>query len=182
MWTIPNLLSLSRWVAVLPLAVAVVVGVNPFVLALIVVLLSLTDFLDGWLVRRSARKNDWLARHSKPTPAGAFLDEFGDKVFVLPLLLAIGWALGGALGTGLMLMALVNAGRDGYVTYLRQIKKRVLPSIKAAKCKTMLQMVAVVTLLAGLAGYVAMLWVGLALMAIATALSLYSLSVYARRK
>jgi phosphatidylglycerophosphate synthase len=68
-FTVPNSISLSR----LLLAFAFVVISGPGQRVILIVAAGITDFLDGWLARRA---------HST-TVAGALIDPFADRVFVL---------------------------------------------------------------------------------------------------
>ncbi|MGQ0765101.1 MAG: CDP-alcohol phosphatidyltransferase family protein [Gemmatimonadota bacterium] len=67
--SIPNVLSLSR----VGLAAAFVFNVQPGVRVSLIVAAALTDFLDGWLARRSRSQTRW----------GALLDPITDRMFVL---------------------------------------------------------------------------------------------------
>src|SRR5881392_4079072 len=67
--SLPNVISMSR--LVLAAAFIVVDGIE---VRIIVVMVALaTDYLDGWIARRSRSM----------TRAGALLDPFADRVFVL---------------------------------------------------------------------------------------------------
>ena len=68
-WTsVPNLLSLSRLV----LAAAFVARADPSFRVAVILVASLTDWLDGFLARRSKRTTRW----------GALLDPITDRIFV----------------------------------------------------------------------------------------------------
>lgn len=68
-WTsVPNLLSLSRLV----LAAAFVARPDPSFRVAVIVVASFTDWLDGFLARRSKRTTRW----------GALLDPITDRIFV----------------------------------------------------------------------------------------------------
>lgn len=67
-FTVPNNISLSR----LLLALAFVVITGTWQRLVLVFAASATDFLDGWLARRSG-----------PTVAGALIDPIADRLFVL---------------------------------------------------------------------------------------------------
>ena len=67
--SLPNLISISRLV----LAAAFVVLESPDVRIVLVMVALATDYLDGWLARRAGSM----------TRAGALLDPFADRVFVL---------------------------------------------------------------------------------------------------
>lgn len=66
--TLPNVISLSRLV----LAAGFVVAPGPRARALLIVVASLSDFLDGWLARRSGAATRW----------GALIDPIADRAFV----------------------------------------------------------------------------------------------------
>jgi phosphatidylglycerophosphate synthase len=68
-FSVPNILSLSR----LGLAAAFVVSSTPGTRVGLVALAGATDFLDGWLARRSQSQSRW----------GALLDPITDRMFVL---------------------------------------------------------------------------------------------------
>ena len=82
--TLPNLLSLSRLV----LAGAFVGMPGNVERVALIVLASGTDFLDGWLARRSGMANRW----------GALLDPITDRAFVFTALCV--YLFEGRLGTG----------------------------------------------------------------------------------
>lgn len=66
--TLPNVISLSR----LALAAGFVVAPGPRERAALIVVASLSDFLDGWLARRSGAATRW----------GALIDPVADRAFV----------------------------------------------------------------------------------------------------
>jgi phosphatidylglycerophosphate synthase len=66
--SLPNVISLSRIV----LAAAFVAAPYPQARVLLIVLASLSDFLDGWLARRSGEATRW----------GALIDPIADRAFV----------------------------------------------------------------------------------------------------
>ena len=69
LWTLPNIVSLSRVV----LAAGFVVSTGPRQQLAYVGAASVTDFLDGWLARRRNAVTRW----------GALLDPVADRIFVL---------------------------------------------------------------------------------------------------
>src|SRR5665647_3787951 len=69
LFTLPNSISLSR----LLLAFAFVVIDGPWQRMVLILSAATTDFLDGWLARRG----------KSSTVAGAIIDPFADRVFVL---------------------------------------------------------------------------------------------------
>lgn len=68
-FTVPNSISLSR----LLLAFAFVVISGPWQRIVLILAAGATDFLDGWMARRA----------NSSTVAGALIDPFADRVFVL---------------------------------------------------------------------------------------------------
>jgi phosphatidylglycerophosphate synthase len=83
-FTLPNSISLSR----LLLAFAFVVIGGPWQRTVLIVSAAMTDFLDGWLARRA----------NSSTVAGAIIDPFADRVFVLAAVSA--YLVDGRLTTG----------------------------------------------------------------------------------
>ncbi len=83
-FTLPNSISLSR----LLLAFAFVVISGPWQRIVLIISAATTDFLDGWLARRG----------DSSTVAGAIIDPFADRVFVLAAVSA--YLVDGRLTTG----------------------------------------------------------------------------------
>lgn len=81
--TLPNALSLSRIV----LAVAFVLAGSTAVRVAVLVVASVSDWLDGWLARRAGTASRW----------GALLDPITDRVFALTAVSVFLYE--GALGT-----------------------------------------------------------------------------------
>lgn len=94
-----NLMSLSR----IPIAVIMVFFFHNSVIFLFLLAVAIvSDGLDGWLARKQG-----------PTPLGAAIDPFADKVFVAILVLAL--LVFGRLGLWHLLVLML---RDFYVTGL----------------------------------------------------------------
>ncbi|MDO8502595.1 MAG: CDP-alcohol phosphatidyltransferase family protein [Gemmatimonadaceae bacterium] len=68
-FTLPNSISLSR----LLLALAFVIIAGPWQRVVLILSAAATDYLDGWMARRG----------NSSTVAGALIDPFADRVFVL---------------------------------------------------------------------------------------------------
>jgi CDP-diacylglycerol--glycerol-3-phosphate 3-phosphatidyltransferase len=139
-------------------------------LAWLFILAAVTDLVDGWLARRG----------QQVTSIGKLLDPLADKLLVtaaLIVLLSVGripaWA-------GWMVVVII--GRELAVTGLRSIASaggRVMAASSLGKAKTLAQNVAIGALLfpdptLGLPAHT----VGLALLGLATALTLWSGYVY----
>lgn len=76
--TIPNLLTLARAVAAVPIAIAILDG--RFGIALVLVFLAgLTDGIDGFVARRTGQMSD----------AGRLLDPIADKLLLITVFVAV---------------------------------------------------------------------------------------------
>lgn len=138
---IPNALTLFR-MALIP--VFVLVFCLPFhwsaiASAVIFILASITDWLDGYLARKL----------NQSTSFGAFLDPVADKLMVVIALVLLVWQQGSVWFT---LPALVVVGREILVSALREwmaeIGKRAHVAVSfVGKVKTTLQMIAIIALL-----------------------------------
>ena len=144
LWSLPNLLTLSRIVAILPILVLMfwrehawaawwALGIYTFA--------CVTDYLDGWLARRNGEES----------PIGVFLDPIADKLLVGALLLMMAgtdrltvWALPAAIV--ILLREILVSGLREFLAGLRQVK---LPVSHLAKWKTTTQMVALGILIVG---------------------------------
>jgi cardiolipin synthase (CMP-forming) len=133
---LPNLLSLSRLV----LAVLFVPAGRPARIALIC-LAAATDFLDGWLARRT----------NTATRSGALVDPLADRVFVLVAIVT--YVLNGELS---LVESLLFLSRD-IVTALAFFVARAVPALRAVEFKarfpgkivTVLQLVTLLALVVG---------------------------------
>ena len=171
-WNLPNTITVLRTAAVpVLLLLPLVQGrLGSQLLAWLFILAAVTDLVDGWLARRG----------QQVTSIGKLLDPLADKLLVtaaLIVLLSVGripaWA-------GWMVVVII--GRELAVTGLRSIASaggRVMAASSLGKAKTLAQNVAIGALLfpdptLGLPAHT----VGLALLGLATALTLWSGYVY----
>ncbi len=145
MWTLPNILTLSR-IALLPVLIGLFYWSNPWAPWIAVVIYTvccITDFLDGY-----------LARSMKTTSAlGTFLDPISDKIFVACIILVI--AAFHRLDGFWLIAGLVIFAREFLVSGLREFlgpQNIQIPVTKLAKWKTTLQMIALGFLIVGDAG------------------------------
>jgi CDP-diacylglycerol---glycerol-3-phosphate 3-phosphatidyltransferase len=133
---LPNVLSLSR----LLLAVLFIPAGRAARIALIVVAAA-SDFLDGWIARRTNTTTRW----------GALVDPIGDRIFVLVVIVV--YLLEGELS---LLEAVLFLLRD-IATALGFVVARAMPSLRAVELKarfpgkivTVLQLVTLVALVVG---------------------------------
>lgn len=146
MWTLPNILTLARIVAVVPVVALIEARQWAAALALFTVA-ALTDFLDGWIARR------WQLQ----SELGRFLDPLADKIMVAGALIALidARAIGGGAAVWAAIAILT---REIAVSGLREYlgpKRVVVHVTRLAKWKTATQLVALGLLLAapGLASF-----------------------------
>ncbi len=138
---LPNLLSLSRVVAVFVVAGLLMAGGQTANLVALIVFIvaAVTDFFDGWVART----------FNQVTTVGKFLDALVDKIFVLGVLVAlIGTHTIDELWVGvtLLLGTLVILVREFTVTGLRLIAAKraiALAAENGGKLKTAIQMISV---------------------------------------
>lgn len=136
MWTIPNLLTTARALAVLPI-VALMLAELWMAAFVLFVAAALTDFLDGWLARRWNQVSEF----------GRFLDPIADKLMVAGVLPALIDARVIA-GTDIWPVVVILL-REFLVSGLREYlaPKGVTVHVSGlAKWKTTLQLIATATL------------------------------------
>lgn len=135
MWTLPNLLTMSR-IIVIPVLVASFFMDQPFGSHLAFVLFSLagiTDFFDGYLARATG----------SVSKIGVFLDPIADKLMVgavIVMVVAVGWVSGVHVIAAVIIMC-----RELLVSGLREFLAGAQVSVPVsmlAKWKTTVQMVA----------------------------------------
>jgi cardiolipin synthase len=135
MLTLPNLLTISRIVAV-PALVALLwfPGFATYLAAFVLYgLIAFTDWLDGYLARR-------MGTASK---LGAFLDPIADKIMVAAVLLML--VARGAIGGVQVIAAIIILLREILVSGLREYlggRQVSIPVSRLAKWKTTFQMIA----------------------------------------
>jgi len=145
--SLPNLISSSRLV----LAAAFVVASQPDVRIILVMLALATDYFDGWLARRAR-----LA-----TRAGALLDPFADRVFVL-----VGVSVFLFEGTLSTLEYFIMISRD-LMTAIGLLVARAVPSLRGVafharfpgKLVTVLQLATFIAILIRPASATPTIWV-----------------------
>lgn len=172
----PNILTLLR-VAAIPLLVvlcylgsayATLWATGLFLLA------AVTDWLDGWLARRSGQA----------TAFGAFLDPVADKLIVATALVLLTERFDDPVVT---VASCVIVGREIVVSALRewmaQVGRHAHVRVNTiGKVKTAVQMIAISLLLTQMpsVGYQPWFWLGQGLLLIAVVLTLWSMSLYLR--
>ena len=79
-WTIPNVLSFFR-LALVPVFLAFVIEGEDALALLVLVVSSVTDFLDGWLARRL----------NQVSRLGQLLDPAADRLYIFAALIGLAW-------------------------------------------------------------------------------------------
>ena len=172
-WTVPNILTLIR-IILIPVLVVVFYMPGQWayqVSAAIFGIAALTDLLDGYLARR------W----NQTSPFGAFLDPVADKLMVAVALVLLVQDNPAPL---FAIPAAIIIGREIAISALREWMAEIGARTKVAvsiigKLKTTIQMIAILLLLYKVPlGAFPTHTVGLVLLYIAAALTLWSMIVY----
>ncbi|MBL10119.1 MAG: CDP-diacylglycerol--glycerol-3-phosphate 3-phosphatidyltransferase [Acidiferrobacteraceae bacterium] len=175
---IPNILTFSR-ILIVPVIIGLyIIRVDGLWLALIFIVTSFTDYLDGYLARR-------LKQTSK---LGTFLDPVADKIMVtvvLILLVSDSFVLDASINSqAFIVVVTLIISREITVSALREWMAEIGQRSKVAvgtigKLKTTSQMLAITLLLyAKDIGWFPTLKVGEVLLYIAGILTFYSMLVY----
>ena len=156
--TLANYVTLSR-VAFIPLVTAALFfGLNGLA-AVLFVILSLSDYIDGYIARRFNQVSD----------LGKILDPLADKILVMTALIALV-----SLGKANPIPVMLFLARDAMVSGIRVSaakSQKILHASPIAKAKTVIQIIAVSMLILALPYAEWVLW-------LAVALSLYSGGIY----
>ncbi|HXW86099.1 MAG TPA: CDP-diacylglycerol--glycerol-3-phosphate 3-phosphatidyltransferase [Candidatus Bathyarchaeia archaeon] len=150
---VPNVVTLVRLIGspiLLPLLFVYLLPLNIFflnlVLAALFLVLSSTDFLDGYLARK----------YDQVTSLGRMLDPIADKFLVYAALVALL-----AAGKLSFLWVIVLMGREFFVMGLRQVALEYQCSIPVSfwsKIKTVLQVVSLTVVILNPYAYEASMW------------------------
>lgn len=132
-WNLPTFLTLSR-IIIIPLFVFAV-KYQPLIGVLVFLVASLTDFLDGYLARRTG----------KITEFGIILDPIADKFLIISALIVLV-----DMGRLNVWIAIIMIVRDFLITGLRVValsKDIIIPAELAGKIKTTLQTIGIILLI-----------------------------------
>ncbi|HHS94059.1 MAG TPA: CDP-diacylglycerol--glycerol-3-phosphate 3-phosphatidyltransferase [Rhodobacterales bacterium] len=141
-WTLPNILTIARLIAVPLLPVMFLFFARPWAdwyAMVLFIVAALTDYLDGYLARA------WKLE----TLFGAAMDPIADKALVMIALLVINGYAG--LTPWIMLPSAIIIYREVFVSGLREslgAKARALKVTNLAKWKTTSQMIAITLIFA----------------------------------
>ena len=171
MWTLPNILTLSRILGV-PLLVAFLWWPGwelGYAFAFVLyALIALTDYLDGYLARAQGTVSK----------LGVFLDPIADKIMVAAVILML--VATRDIGGWHVIAAIIILAREIMVSGLREFLGGLqvsVPVSQLAKWKTTLQLVALGFLIAGPAGETVLpnnILIGTILLWIAAILTIYT--------
>jgi cardiolipin synthase len=148
---VPNMLTMSRFVLI-PLFLILYLNDRPIVALCILLVAGLTDFLDGFIARRSGQV----------TVTGSMLDPLADKLMMLSVVLALliknilPWTAF-AVMTFRELVMIIGSG----VYHFQGLKT--VPANLFGKVTTVLYYAAILLMFLELPGGVAVLWCGIAL-------------------
>ncbi|MEZ5667682.1 MAG: CDP-diacylglycerol--glycerol-3-phosphate 3-phosphatidyltransferase [Alphaproteobacteria bacterium] len=174
LWTLPNLLTLGRVVAV-PVIVGLMFVPSDAVrwlAALLFAAAAVTDWFDGWLARARGQTSAF----------GRFLDPIADKVLVILVLVML--VADGTVAHVHVVAVLVIVAREILVAGLREFlagDSVAMPVTFLAKCKTTVQLVAIVVLMVAPMTGQAVHVVGLVLLWAAAAATAVTGADYLRR-
>lgn len=170
---IPNLLTLLRLILI---PVCVFIYYLPFhwaymATAILFAVAAVTDWFDGYLARKLGQM----------TPFGAFLDPVADKLIVAAVLVVL---VERHETIWLTIPAVIIIGREIVISALREWMAEIGSRSSVAvnmlgKIKTTVQMIAIIVLLSQVPGTQIAL-MGLVLLQISAALTLWSMIVYLR--
>ncbi len=139
-WSLPNLLTMGRVVAV-PVIVALMFvpgDLARWLVAVLFALAALTDWFDGWLARR------W----GQTSAFGRFLDPIADKLLTSGILVML--VADGTLSGVHVVAAILIISREILISGLREFlagDKVAVPVTALAKIKTTLQLAAILVLI-----------------------------------
>lgn len=137
-FTIPNLLSLSR-IVLIPLLIYLIYTKQWIYALVLFAVASFTDLLDGWSARKLNQESEF----------GIFIDPLADKFLVISVLAAL-MVLDPYLEIFDFWMILVIVGRDVLITFMRYLAIRrgqILKTSKFGKVKTAFQMISIVIII-----------------------------------
>jgi len=173
---LPNLLSLFR-ILVIPFIIFLSsLGSKELSMlaAIIFLLASLTDYLDGFIARK----------YSLETDLGALIDLMADKLLVVSLLVWLTYSIN---TLEIFLLSLILVLREIIISSVRQLVQsksdlNTLPANKFGKLKTVFQMLSISILLL-VEPFSLSIWIyisGIFLLGVASFLSVFSLLIYAK--
>jgi cardiolipin synthase len=154
---LPNFLTVSRF-ALIPLFLILYLNGNSLAAVAIVLLAGLTDILDGYIARRSG----------KITLTGMMLDPLADKLMMLAIVTAL--LIKGVIPwSAVAVMAVREVGMIASSAFFHFRGFKTVPANFWGKATTVVNYAAILMLLLSIPGGLALLWTGIALSFLATA-------------
>jgi len=170
---LPNILSISRIVLLLP--IIILFENSLFLLSLVTyILASITDYLDGYFARKNNQVSD----------TGALLDLLADKLFICTLLI---WTTFNFNSISILISSILIVSREISISYLRLFivsKSKKINEVKSdllGKYKTTIQMIGLGLILISPITPNFVLDISLALIFLSALISWYSLSKYLKK-
>ncbi|MBN8554488.1 MAG: CDP-diacylglycerol--glycerol-3-phosphate 3-phosphatidyltransferase [Deltaproteobacteria bacterium] len=176
-YLLPNILTLSRVVAIPLVATSVYYGWN-ILAAIFFSLAGLSDYIDGWVARK----------YNYESKLGVLLDPLADKLIIVSTMIVLLWMhrlefhfFGIHADILPPILVIVTVGREIAITGLRAIASTagiVLPADRGGKLKTWIQFFAILFLLVNWP-----IWneIGLVLLTVSVILALWSGIMYVIR-
>tara|TARA_B100002019_G_C21049676_1_gene488608 strand:+ start:172 stop:699 length:528 start_codon:yes stop_codon:yes gene_type:complete len=168
--SLPNLLSISRILFLIPIIFLFEYGLYLFSL-IIFIFASISDFLDGYLARKNNQTSD----------LGALLDLLADKIFVSTLLI---WMTFNFSDLIILISSILIISREISISYLRLFivsKSKDIKEVKSdllGKYKTSFQMIGLGFILISPEIFYSVFLFGLVLLFLSAIISWYSFIKY----
>ncbi len=148
---VPNILTMSRF-ALIPLFLILYLNGNSVAAVTTVLLSGLTDILDGYIARRSGQV----------TLTGMMLDPLADKLMMLAIVTAL-LVKGEIPWSAVAVMAVRELGMIVSSAFFHFRGFKTVPANVFGKATTIVYYVAILLLLLDLPGGLSLLWTGIAL-------------------
>ena len=145
--TIPNVITFSR-IALTPLLIALLYFDQIILGGILFIMLSLTDFLDGYLARKLEQKSD----------LGALIDPVADKIIVIGTLILL-VEKGIAPSIPVIIITLREILISAWRSYKGESTGAVIAASLSGKVKTVFQIIAIIMLLFNLPYSESVLWI-----------------------
>lgn len=141
--TLPNFITIARFIMV-PLIILAMIDGDMLAAFLLFILAGLSDGIDGFIARQFNQKSE----------LGAWLDPAADKLMLVSVFLMLGWI--GALPSWLVILAVSRDGMIVGAVVLSSLMENPVEMrpLLVSKANTMMQILLVIVVLAGLAGLI----------------------------
>ncbi|MBW5445905.1 CDP-diacylglycerol--glycerol-3-phosphate 3-phosphatidyltransferase [Cohnella sp. CFH 77786] len=148
---VPNLITMSRF-ALIPLFLVLYLNGYPLAALVTVLLAGLSDFLDGYIARRSGQI----------TVTGIMLDPLADKLMMLAIVASL--LVGGRIPwEAVAVMAFREIGMIAFSAFFHFRGFKTVPANRLGKATTVVYYGAIVLLLLDQPGGLLLFWIGIVL-------------------